>query len=813
MKNYLLTLMSGLVALGAASCSQPTYTQPDAPIQEVPFTQVHLSDSFWLPRIETNRTVSIPSAFKECEKNGRFDNFAIAGGLKKGEHRGDFSFDDTDPYKVIEGASYSLAAKYDPKLDHYLDSVITIIAAAQEPDGYLTTCVTNKCYRLSGWWGRSKWEKINSHELYNSGHLYEAAVAHYRATGKRTLLDVAIKNADLVCKTFGPGEGQIHRPSGHPIVEMALCKLYKVTGDRKYLDMAKYFVEETGRGTDGHKLSEYSQDHKPILQQDEIVGHAVRAGYLYSGVADVAALTHDTAYFHALTRLWDNLVSKKLYITGGMGSRAQGEGFGPNYELQNHTAYCETCASIANVYWNYRMFLATGDAKYMDVLERALYNGVISGVSLSGDKFFYDNPLESMGEHERQRWFGCACCPGNITRFIASVPNYAYATQQNDIYVNLYIQGKADIQLADSTHVTLEQATGYPWSGKVAITVTPDKEEKFAIRLRIPSWLKSAPVASDLYAYTDAPKKYTLKVNGSSARAAQGDGYETIVRMWKAGDVIELDMPMDVRRIQANDSVEVDRGMLAMERGPIVFCLEGKDQPDSTVFNKFIARDTKIDAAFDAHLLNGVMVLSGAAKEVERDGSVKDLTFRAIPYSTWNNRGADQMEVWVPEAKEYATPTPEPTIASQAQMYSLPTQATTDVPAATSNLQWAWGYNDQWEPKRSSDTSKPYHYWWLRQGSKENVCYRFSQPTEVKSVDVYWLDFDHYDGNFRTPASWKLYYKQGNQWKEVEAQSPYTTDKDRYNHLDFRPVKTTDLMIVAQLQEGASGGVIEWKVE
>ena len=368
------------------------------------------------------------------------------------------------------------------------------------------------------------------------------------------------------------------------------------------------------------------------------------------------------------------------------------------------------------------------------------------------------------------------------------------------------------MQLADSTHVTLEQTTGYPWNGKIAIRVTPDKEGEFAIRLRIPGWLKSAPVASDLYAYTDAPKEYTLKVNGSSARAAQGDGYETIVRTWKPGDVIELDLPMDVRRIQANDSVEVDRGMLAMERGPIVFCLEGKDQPDSTVFNKFIAPDTKIDAAYEANLLNGVMVLSGAAKEVERDGSVKDLTFRAIPYSTWNNRGADQMEVWVPEAKEYATPTPEPTIASKAQMYSLPTQATTDVPAATSNLQWAWGYNDQWEPKRSNDTSKPYHYWWLRQGSKENVCYRFSQPTEVKSVDVYWLDFDHYDGNFRVPESWKLYYKDGNQWKEVKAKGEYGVKKDCYNSLDFEPVKTTDLMIVAQLQKGASGGVIEWKV-
>ena len=811
MKNNLLILLGGLMVMGTASCSKPTYTQPDAPIEEVPFTQVHINDHFWSPRIEINRTVSIPSAFKECEKNGRFDNFAIAGGLKKGEHRGDFSFDDTDPYKVIEGASYSLAVKYDAKLDHYLDSVITIIASAQEPDGYLTTCVTNKCYRLSGWWGRSKWEKINSHELYNSGHLYEAAVAHFRATGKRSLLDVAIKNADLVCKVFGPNEGQKHVPSGHPIVEMALCKLYKVTGDKKYLDMAKYFVEETGRGTDGHKLSEYSQDHKPILQQDEIVGHAVRAGYLYSGVADVAALTNDTAYFHALTRLWDNLVSKKLYITGGMGSRAQGEGFGPNYELQNHTAYCETCASIANVYWNYRMFLATGESKYIDVLERALYNGVISGVSLSGDKFFYDNPLESMGEHERQRWFGCACCPGNVTRFMASVPNYAYATQQNDIYVNLYIQGTAEMQTADNK-VTLEQTTNYPWDGKIAIKVTPEKEGKFAIRLRIPGWLQNAPVASDLYAYTDSPKAYTLKVNGSSANAAEGNGYETIERTWKAGDVIELTLPMEVRRIKANDAVEVDRGMLALERGPIMFCLEGKDQPDSTVFNKFITPDTKIEAAFDADLLNGVMVLSGAAKEVERDGTVKDVTFKAIPYSTWNNRGADQMEVWIPEAKEYATPTPEPTIASKAKTFTIQAPIQKDAPESASIISYAWGVNDQWEPKRSSDTSKPYHYWWLKEGTEETLAYEFDKPYTVSNVQVYWLDFDHYDGNFRVPQSWKLYYKSGNTWKEVEAQSEYGVKKDCYNSLDFKPVTTTGLKIAAQLQEGESGGIIEWKV-
>lgn len=805
-------ILWGCVALVVMSaCTEAAYVQPDAPIEEVPFTQVRLDDAFWTPRIETNRTVSIPSAFKECEKNGRFDNFAIAGGLMKGEHRGDFSFDDTDPYKIIEGASYSLAVKYDKALDAYLDSVITLIAAAQEPDGYLTTCVTNRCERLSGWWGKSRWEKINSHELYNSGHLYEAAVAHFLATGKHSLLDVAVRNADLVCQVFGPGEGQKHVPSGHPIVEMALAKLYKTTGNEKYLQTARYFVEETGRGTDGHRLSQYSQDHKPILQQEEIVGHAVRAGYLYSGVADVAALTGDTAYFHALCRIWENMAGKKLYITGGIGSRAQGEGFGPNYELNNHTAYCETCASIANVYWNHRMFLATGEAKYADVLERALYNGVLSGVSLDGDKFFYDNPLESMGQHERQRWFGCACCPGNITRFMASVPNYMYATQGDDIYVNLYIQSRAHLQTM-ANEVELEQTTAYPWEGKVSVRVNPAHEGRFALRLRIPGWAQNAPVPSDLYSFTDRHGKYTLTVNGKKADASLTDGYATVVRNWQADDVVELTLPMDIRRVRANEAVEDDRGKLAISRGPIVYCLEGKDQADSTVFNKFIPDGTPMEATFDADLLNGVMVLTGTAHEVEKDGSVKEVPFKAIPYSTWNNRGADQMAVWIPEAAEFARPTPEPTIASRARTLMLQAPIQKDAPESAAVETWAWGVNDQWEPKRSSDTSKPYHYWWLKNGSLETLAYDFDRSYTVSGVDVYWLDFDHYDGNFRVPESWKLYYKTDKGWKEVEALNKYTVKKDCYNHLDFKPVETTGLKIAAQLQKGNSGGVIEWKV-
>lgn len=788
-------------------------------IKEVPFTDVHFTDEFWLPRMEINRTVSIPSAFHQCEINGRFDNFALAAGLIKGEHKGDFSFDDTDPYKIIEGASYSLAVKYDPKLDAYLDSVITLIAAAQEPDGYLTTCVTNKCTRLSGWWGSSRWEKINSHELYNSGHLYEAAVAHYQATQKRTLLDVAIKNADLVCQVFGPNEGQKHVPSGHPIVEMALVKLYNITNDKKYLDMARYFVDETGRGTDGHRLSPYSQDHMPILEQNEIVGHAVRAGYLYSGVTDVASMQHDHKLFEAVNRVWDNMASKKLYIIGGIGSRAQGEGFGPDYELNNFNNYCETCASIANVYWNQRMFLATGESKYVDVLERALYNGLIAGVSLSGDKFFYGNPLASDGGFERAPWFGCACCPGNVTRFMASVPGYAYAVNKKDIYVNLFVEGNSKVKL-DNNEVELVQKTKYPWDGDVSIEVVPSVSEKFALLVRIPGWAKNKPVPSDLYHYVDgANPDVKILVNGQYAKKRIRGGYAVIEREWKAGDKISVHMDMPVRRVQAHKEVKYDEGLLSMERGPIVYALESIDQKKDYLFDVVIPRDSKIESHFEKSLLNGVMVLEGNAYSVEKDsvnGSTveKPFTFKAIPYSTWNNRGQGQLVVWTPETSQYAIPKPEPTLASQAWQIG------------------GWGYNDQFEPKSSADINTPYHYWWLKAGTEESIGYRFKKPEKISSAEVYWLAFEHYDVIYKAPESWKLLYKDGNAWKEVRNTSPYGTELDKYNKVTFDPVTTTELKMVVQLQKpkaekasdengpqvidvdrkGYSGGVIEWKV-
>lgn len=819
MKEKFAFILISLSLLSSCKQSEEASQVELGEIKEVPFTDVHFTDEFWLPRMEINRTVSIPSAFHQCEINGRFDNFALAGGLIKGEHKGDFSFDDTDPYKIIEGASYSLAVKYDPKLDAYLDSVITLIAAAQEPDGYLTTCVTNKCERLSGWWGSSRWEKINSHELYNSGHLYEAAVAHYKATKKRTLLDVAIKNADLVCQVFGANEGQKHVPSGHPIIEMALAKLYNVTNDEKYLYMARYFVDETGRGTNGHKLSPYSQDHKPILDQDEIVGHAVRAGYLYSGVTDVASLQHDKKLFEAVNRVWENMVSKKLYIIGGIGSRAQGEGFGPNYELNNFNNYCETCASIANVYWNQRMFLATGESKYADVLERALYNGVIAGVSLSGDKFFYGNPLASNGGFSREQWFGCACCPGNITRFMASVPAYVYSTNKKDIYVNLYVEGNSKIKVEDK-EIELVQKTKYPWTGDVDFEVNPVASDKFALLLRIPGWARNKPVPSDLYSYVDgANPEVKISVNGKEVTKKTRGGYWVLDREWKRGDKVSLHMDMPVRRVQSHPEVKYNKGLLSMERGPIVYALESIDQNKDFLFDIVIPRDSKIESHYEKALLNGVVVLEGNAFSVEKDsvdGKIKEkpFTFKAIPYSTWNNRGNGQLVVWTPESKEYAIVKPEPTIASQARPVG------------------GWGYNDQFEPTSSADINTPYHYWWLKSGTEESIGYKFSKPEKISSVEVYWLAFDHYDVSYKAPESWKLLYKSGNEWKEVKNTTPYGTELNKYNKVTFDPITTTELKMVVQLQrpksntasdekgpqvvdvgrKGYSGGVIEWKV-
>lgn len=778
------------------SCS--LYGQKDYQIKPVDFTKVHFTDNFWAPRIEINRKVSIPTAFGKCEETGRLDNFAIAGNLKKGEHKGDFPFDDTDAYKIIEGASYSLAVQYDAKLDRYVDSLIYLISAAQEIDGYLYTCRTNNAKKLFGWMGKERWERLNSHELYNLGHLYEAAAAHYLSTGKRTLLHVAIKSADLVCKVFGPNPGQKKVPSGHPIIEMALVKLFRVTGDERYLNEAKFFLDETGYGRDGHRLNQYSQDHKPIKDQDEVLGHAVRAGYLYSGVTDVAAMTGSEDYKNAAINVWNNLVSKKLYITGGMGSRAQGEGFGPNYELPDHTAYCETCASIANVYWSYRMFLLTGDAKYFDVVERVLYNGVVAGVSLSGDRYFYDNPLASVGQHERAPWFGCACCPGNITRFMASVPGYAYAVKENDIYINLFAAGDAVIKTA-SGEVKINQATNYPWDGEIKFKITGVKGAAGVIKIRIPGWAQNIPVPSNLYAFEGNEKgKISISVNGKEQAADIQNGYVVISGAGKEGDEIILNLPMEVKKITANENVEYLKDKIALQRGPVVYCLEGIDQNDKHVFNFYSPSLKKLDIKFEKDFLGGVVTISGSGKSLKGTDKYSSPSFKAIPYYAWNNRGTGEMVVWIPEEKNLAVPVPKETLASKSKC----SNSADPIP----------GLNDQFEPESSKDISKPYFYWWGKRGSEEWVEYEFPQESEISQTQVYWTEFEHYDGSYKIPEKWELVYFDNSEWKPVKNKSEYKTEKDKYNTVNFDKVRTKKVRLKVKLQKGFSGGIMEWKI-
>lgn len=624
----------------------------DYPITPVAFTQVKITGSFWKQRMETNRQVTIPMAFKKCEETGRIANFEIAGGLKEGEFQSGRHYDDSDVYKIIEGASYSLATFPDEKLDAYLDDLIAKIAAAQEEDGYLMTWRTinpNKPPAKSAG-GPERWSNIrHGHELYNVGHMYEAAVAHYQATGKRTLLDVAIKNADLICRTFGP-EG-ITIPPGHQEIEIGLVKLYRVTGNKKYLDLARFFIDQRGNAQGHELLGPYHQDHKPITEQDEAVGHAVRAGYFYSGVADVAALTGEQKYIDAIERIWENVVSKKLYITGGIGARHQGEAFGDNYELPNASAYNETCAAIANILWNQRMFLLKGEAKYIDVLERTLYNGMLSGVSLQGDTFFYPNCLEcdgvtlfNHGSLERQPWFSTSCCPSNVSRFIPSVPGYFYALRRDTVYVNLYASNEVELQV-NGKHLRIRQETGYPWEGGVSLTVEPEKAHRFALKLRIPGWALNRPVPSNLYKFADEDTQtVSLSVNGQAVQAEIESGYITLNRKWQRGDQVKLLLPMPVRKVVANEKVEDDRGKVAIQRGPIVFAAEAVDN-FGKVLNLAVRTDRPFTAAFQENLLNGVTVVSGTALRTDKAGPEQEM--RLIPYYAWNHRGAGEMAVWL----------------------------------------------------------------------------------------------------------------------------------------------------------------------
>ena len=632
------------------------------PVSQVPFTSVKVTEGFWGQRLKANREVTIPLAFKKCEETGRYENFVKAARPSEEYKVGGLAFDDTDVYKIIEGASYSLQTYPDKKLSKYIDSVLVLVAAAQEADGYLYTSRTMNPEHPHRWAGIKRWEKVEelSHEFYNLGHMVEGAIAHYQATGKRIFLDVAIRYADCVCREIGPDAGQQVRVPGHQIAEMALAKLYLVTGNKKYLEQAKFFLDKRGYTS---RKDTYSQAHQPVIEQDEAVGHAVRAVYMYSGMADVAALTGDSAYIKAIDKIWHNVVDKKIYLTGGIGARHQGEAFGDNYELPNKTAYCETCASIGNVYWNYRMFLMSGDSKYFDVLERTLYNGLIAGVSLDGGTFFYPNPLESDGKYKfnhgaarRQPWFGCACCPSNICRFIPSLPGYVYAVRDNDVYVNLFMSNTADLKV-NNKKISLKQTTGYPWNGDVQIEVTRASSQPMNLRIRIPGWVRNQVLPGNLYMYADNKQlSYSVKVNGEEIEGELKDGYLGINRKWKKGDKVEVHLDMDPRMVKAHKEVKADAGRIAIERGPLVYCAEWPDN-QCNISSVILNPKSKWEVVNEPEMLYGVNELKTKAQSLDygTDGRliVKDITLTLIPYYAWLHRGVGEMAVWLPYDVSY----------------------------------------------------------------------------------------------------------------------------------------------------------------
>ncbi|WP_418498221.1 glycoside hydrolase family 127 protein [Flagellimonas sp.] len=657
-----LIWMAASVLVMVASCKKEAEKPSDAedtiyaesgyPIEPVNIQNVKIKDEFWLPIIQRVQEKTIEYALEKCREEGRFDNFLIAGGKMEGGTKGVMPFDDTDVYKIIEGASNSLISAPNPTLEKLLDSLVTIIEVGQEADGYLTTWRTINPAKPPASWVKvdkgERWESLEaSHELYNAGHLYEAAAVHYKATGKRNFLDIAIKNADLMVETFGEGKGKIAAVPGHQIIETGLIQLYQATGKKEYFDLAKYFLDHRGKPEHHELFGAYSQDYLPVVDQDEVVGHAVRAVYMYAAMTDIAAIEKDSAYLKAVNALWNNMVNKKMYITGGIGAKHDGEAFGENYELPNLTAYNETCASIGDVYWNHRLHNLTGDVKYFDVIERTLYNGLISGLSLDGQQFFYPNALESDGVYKfnqgactRKDWFDCSCCPTNVIRFIPAMPGLIYSKDDNTLFVNLYSANTAKVELNDHK-VEVEQETSYPWNGKVKLTVKPEKAGEFTIKLRIPGWARNEVLPGDLYHYAskdEAGNKIFL--NGEKLEGGVDKGYFTVTRIWEPGDEVELEFPMSVRKVIADPKVEEDKGKMSLEYGPIVYAVEEIDNKGQFDDIQLTANE-EFKVEMQPDLLGGVNTISN-----------DNLT--AIPYYAWSNRGVGKMKVWLPvkEAEE-----------------------------------------------------------------------------------------------------------------------------------------------------------------
>ncbi|MBK8502571.1 MAG: glycoside hydrolase family 127 protein [Saprospiraceae bacterium] len=617
-------------------------------LSPVDFSQVQIDDLFWNPRLDKISSATLPACIDQTEvQTGRIRNFekAAAG---KGNHEGIY-YDDSDVYKALEAIAYSLRHLPDAALEAKADDWIVKIAAAQQSDGYLNTY-----YTLNGL--DQRWQDMEKHEAYCAGHLIEAGVAYFHATGKRQLLEVSQKMADHIDNTFRlAGKNWV---AGHQEIELALVKLYRVTQDKKYLELANWFLEQRGHGHGKGKIWDdwkdpgYCQDAVPVKEAKEITGHAVRAMYMYTGAADIASLMGDDGYMNAMQAIWQDVVFRNMYITGGIGSSGSNEGFSVDYDLPNEQAYCETCASVGMVFWNKRMNLLTGDAKFIDVLERSLYNGALDGLSLSGDRFFYGNPLASSGQHSRRAWYGTACCPSNIARLVASVGDYIYAFSDDAVYVNLFISSSTETPLNDGK-VKINLKGNYPWSGDLQLKIDPEKSHEFTLKIRLPGWLGDEATPGGLYRFERSePSLAVIAVNGTIVDCETKEGYALIHRVWSKNDEVSIRFPMPVRQIIARSEVRQNQDRVAIQRGPLVYAFEGIDNGGG-VFDSYIPEDAIFDTRYEKDLLGGVNLIQTTGKSIRGNdkgdglqGTDKLLT--AIPYYTWNNRGVGEMQVWMP---------------------------------------------------------------------------------------------------------------------------------------------------------------------
>ncbi|MFM9994485.1 MAG: glycoside hydrolase family 127 protein [Phycisphaerales bacterium] len=803
------------------------------PLTPVPFTDVTFTGGFWAERQAVVREATLNANFHQCEITGRIDNLAIAGGSKQGVYSGYF-FNDSDVYKAIEGAAYVLATMLDGEkkaaLDAKLDGLIATIAAAQQPDGYINSYFQTKDANPAIKDADTKWSNTAvKHEMYCMGHLIEAGVAHYRATRKRSLLDVAVKAADHIDSVFGPPP---KRPDvcGHEEIELALIRLLQLGRDDKaagikeperYQKLAEHFIHTRGTSVADRKLyGEYCQDHVPLKDQTEVVGHAVRAMYLFSAATDLALIsaieqasgrgapiTDHRSLITPLETLWTDLTARKMYVTGGIGNSGHNEGFTRPYDLPNESAYAETCATIGLALWAHRMNLLTRDAKYFDVLERALYNGILSGVSLDGSKFFYENPLGSTGDHHRKDWYACACCPPNVLRVLASLGAMAYGTiggkpgrLPDYVFVNLYAEGTARLRLGVG-EVQLTQTTRYPWDGKVRIAiVTPKPNCDFVLCIRRPSWSERPTVL------VSEDGRHSFKLEND---AIEGNGYTLINGQWSTGAYVEIEFPMPVKRVHAHPSVTFDRGRVALQRGPIVYCLEDADNEDGAR-SIALPPDAEIEATFQSDLLGGVTVLTGeglaTAPQDWDEGELyraapeaKKVRFTAIPYFAWDNREAGGMQVWIPES------------AALAPLGRLP--------GVTTSASHCWGSDsvlaltDRQEPASSADHQVPRQSFWPRKGTTEWVQVDFDRPRRLSGLDVYWFDDGPPagSGNCRVPNAWSVLCRTSHEgdWKPVSDPRRFTTERDTYNRARFWPIEVVAVRVQVELQPGFSAGVLE----